>query len=188
MFMGHEYYVCNCRHCLNMDLKDRNRYDDAYCSHYRKYYNPNDKACSGHFKYDEQRNPTNSGCYLTTTLCNVLGYSDDCNYLSKLRDFRDTYLKTKSKYLGILKEYDIVGPIISDSIREDDKNTRICKMLEKRYLEQIVSLITTKRYTKAIKLYMEMTNNLKILYGVDNIAVDKKNYKYDIKTLGKART
>ena len=187
--MGYSYSVCQCNDCLKMDLSDRNRYDnnEAYCNVYHRYININDRACCyEHFIYDEnRRNNTSSGCYITTTMCNVLGFDDNCDYLNKLRNFRENYIKQDINLYPILFEYDIIGPSISKSIYNDPKKKKVCLCLFKNYIIPIVNLIDTSEYNDAICKYQEMTNNLKILYGLN---MEVKEYNYNIKTLGKART
>lgn len=183
--MGYSYSVCNCHECLKMDLSDRNKYDNckAYCTAYRRYININDHACSSYFIYDENRkNISSSNCYITTTMCNVLGFEDNCDYLTTLRNFRENYLKKDINLYPILFEYDIVGPSISKSIYSDSKNKNVCKSLLNNYIAPIVNMIKENKYIDAINKYKEMTNNLKILYGID---MEVKEYDYNIKTLGK---
>ena len=75
-------YVCS--DCNLMDLYDRDKYDRAFCSYYKKYYPVGDNACSHISKRENS-----SACYLTTALCNILGYTDDCCIMNSLRSFRE---------------------------------------------------------------------------------------------------
>lgn len=184
--MSYSYSSCYCYECLKMDLSDRNKYDNekAYCTGYNRYIDIHDRACSKYFIYDESKKSP-SGCYLTTTMCEILNFDDDNILLNTLRDFRENYLKKNKELLPILFEYDIVGPIISNCIKNDPKRLNISKCLFKNYIRPVVCLIKQNKYNEAINLYKEMTNNLKILYAID---IEAKEYNYNIKTLGKART
>ena len=42
--------------------------------------------------------------------------NDDNYYLNSLREFRNNYMQQNKKYLPLLAEYDIIGPIISNRI------------------------------------------------------------------------
>lgn len=164
----YEWYACYCRECLKMDLSDRNKYDnnEAYCTERKHYYNTNDRACFTYFIYDENRNQNSSGCYITTIVCDILKYSDNCNCLNVLRQFRD-YMLTKPSLMSILYEYDVIGPIIAKNILNDQNKEQIATHLYNNYISVVVRLIENKNYDLAIKKYTEMVNLLKKLYNVD---------------------
>lgn len=164
----YEWYTCYCRECLKMDLSDRNRYDnnEAYCTERRHYYNINDRACSTYFEYDENRRSTSSTCYITTIVCNILKYDDNCDCLNTLRKFRN-YMLTQPCLLSILYEYDVIGPIISKYIEEDKNKEQIANNLYNNYIKPTVTLIENKDYSLAINKYTDMVNILKKLYNID---------------------
>lgn len=166
----YEWYVCYCRECIKMDLSDRNKYDnnEAYCTERRHYYNINDRACSTYFVYDENRKSSSSSCYITTIVCNILKYDDNCHCLNILRKFRN-YMLTQPCLLSILYEYDVVGPIISKNIMEDENKKQIATHLYNNYIEPTVRLIENNFYDLAIKKYVEMVNSLKKLYNIDMV-------------------
>jgi hypothetical protein len=173
-----------------MDLKDYNKYDsnECYCTQYHKYYNPNDKACSSYFVHrNDPNNLTSSyssGCYLTTITCELSGLDDNCEYLTKLRSFRENYMKKDSNLIPILIEYDIIGPKIVNSLKNDNfKNIKAFMMLE-LYIKPIVKLLDEKKYTQAIQKYISMTEQLKEFYQIEtpNIQI---NEDIDISDIGK---
>lgn len=180
----YSYSVCYCRECLKMNLNDRSPYDSscAYCTAYHKYYDINDKACSTYFEYDTSKS-NNEGCYLTTIVCSILGYSDDCEVLNILRNFRENYMKLEQRLYPLLVEYDIVGPIISNKIKKSLNKEQISAYLFKNYISDIVLKIKNKEYVSAINKYVEMVNILKSAYQID-INYDS-NIEYDKNTLGK---
>ena len=170
--MSHYYAYCYCRECLKMDLEDRNRYDtnEAYCTEFHQYFNPNSKACSNHFVYDENRGKVVGGCYITTAICDILRMDDDNSYLEKLRSFRENYMRGNVD--SILAEYDVVGPIICKSLLEDNLKEIKSLMMFENYIKPIVTLLDNKQYTEAILKYEQMTNELMNEY---NIAKTKIN-------------
>lgn len=182
--MQHPYYVCYCRECMKMDLKDRNRYDSnkAYCTEYRKYYNPNSKACSGHFVYNESLEDR-SGCYITTAIVDILGLKDNTPYLEKLRNFRDNVMQKDENLKKILIEYDIVGPIISLNLLDDENKYEMSIDMLSNYIIPISFLLDMKKYNEAVIRYEMMVNNLINTYSIEKINVDEN--KINTKNIGK---
>ena len=60
-----------------------------------------------------------NGCYITTLICSILGYTDHCYVLTEMRNFRNNIMQKEATYFDILLEYDVIGPIIARSIYED---------------------------------------------------------------------
>ena len=185
--MSYYYSYCYCRECVCMDLKDRNRYDsnEAWCSAWRKYFNPNDKACSRYFQYDESKKNTSGGCYLTTIICDTLGMPDNGYALKTLRDFRNNYMLNHPETYPMLIEYDVVGPKIANALNHDPCKTIIAYDLYQTHILPIIDEIIFKNFNEAIRKYQDMTNKLKNFYQIDTTIVRKLDIK--IKTLGKAR-
>lgn len=155
--MSYSYTACYCRECLCMDLEDRNPHDrtKAYCSAYRKYYNPNSKACSRYFEYDENRRPS-TGCYLTTIICNILGMEDHGESLECLRNFRDNYMLNHPELYPMLIEYDLIGPKIAEHISED---TLVDFLLHNHFILHIFFLLH-KKFMK--KIMTKQFKNIRI--------------------------
>lgn len=133
------------------------------------------KDLTNNYKYSNNYCNLNSdSCYLTTTMCNILGYSDDCYYLKVIKDFKNNYLMKKDKYFNLLAEYEVIGPIISRCIR-DDKETATM-MLD--YVIKIVKYINNNNYNNAINTYIAMISNLKRKYNLDNLNINASNVQY----------
>lgn len=167
---------CHCRECEKMDLRDTNSSGDAYCTERHRYYNPNDRACSDKFKYDNQRNPSSGGgCYITTVIYTTMG-TEDVDYLKILRDFREKYMKQDNNLLPILSEYDIIGPEIAHRLSIDPSIKTICNNLLTNYILKIVEYIKNDQKNSAILKYIEMVNSLKNFYRIESdksITLDK---------------
>lgn len=174
---GTSWSVCECKDCVSMDLSDRSPYDSnkAWCSEYREYYNPNSRACSNRFTNDDYKNPPSLDppCYLTTIVCEVLGYSDDCQILNILRKFREEILKKDIKYHDLLCEYDIVGPVIAQSIRKCLNPDIFSRFLLETYIIPTVECIENGKYELAVNIYKYMVEELKKLIGISKIDYDK---------------
>lgn len=107
---------------------------------------------------------TTSGCYITTIVCDILGFSDDCTTLMVLRKFRDNIMKHDNKYHSILEEYDRLGPRISECISKDMEKQELAQRLYNKYLIPTTQLINNHQYTEAVSCYKQMVNELKIKY------------------------
>ena len=184
--MGYSYSVCYCRECLKMDLTDRNKYDSnyAYCTAYHKYYPINDKACSTYFEYDESRNKSGGGCYITTIVCDILGHPDNCETLTILRNFRENYMRLDETMISILIEYDMVGPIISEKIKESINKKTIAEHLFSTYLKNVVEKLKNQKFCCAIEEYTKMVNLLTSYYEID-CKYDINEIDYDQNQVGK---
>lgn len=170
---GESWSVNTCADCVYMNLSERSPYDSskAWCSERRSYYPPTDRACSSRFKYDESRN-SSSGCYLTTITCEILGYEDNCATLQTLRLFRDEVLMQDEQYHNLLCEYDIVGPVIADSIRKSIKPKEISKFLFDTYIEPTKNCIQMGKFELAVSIYTYMVEELKKFCGIQDIEFD----------------
>lgn len=165
--MSYSYSVCYCYECLKLDLSDQNRYNPEkyYCPEYRQYVDKNDRACSRYFVYNESLK--RDGCFITTAVTNILGLNDDNVYLNKLRNFRENYMRFDDELKKILLEYDVVGPAISISLKNDTfKRTRSLMMME-LYIKPICQMLDNKLYTNAINKYIEMVSELKDVYNIN---------------------
>ena len=165
-------YETQCGGCIEYDFQGDNV--KGYCSWYKCYYYPGD-SCS----HQKPREQSSSSCYITTIICNVLGYSDDSPVLNTLREFRDNYLQKDPKYLKLLMEYDVVGPTLAYFIEDEYKKTQDKEMwtlFYNFYLSQTANLISENKYDEAIDRYKEMVDSLKDYFGTRDLTVTIENY------------
>lgn len=163
------YYTCD--DCAHYDPDDVNRYGECFCTHYCKYYPKSDPAC----KYFDRKSDCNlrSNCFLTTAMCNIFGFEDDCYGLNVMRDFRDTILIADRKYYPLLAEYEVVGPIISNELYNDSYREEVAGYYFENYIyDIIINLTTVKNYEEAVNKYVEMVNDMKRMYGVTKEVTD----------------
>lgn len=147
----------------------------GYCEWYKAYYYPDD-SCGHH----RDRDYVPGGCFITTVVCEKLGYDDHSEVLESLREFRRKVLQQDVSYAPILYQYDIIGPSISQKLRNDSLD--ISQNIYKCLLLPIVGLLKKDEYKKAVEKYMFMTNCLKDYYGIDEYP--KINPSYDYKNGG----
>lgn len=176
-----------CSECALYDSNGTPKWgDEHYCSKKGKYLKPTTSACSSFVKNNAKEGYQRAGCYITTIVCNILGYPDDCNLLVTLRDFRENYLKQNSEYLPLLIEYDQIGPIISDSI-VNDPDAKITAIENTRnFLIPCVEAIKAGNLDKAIEIYKSLVLLLKLKYALLRTPIDYTISK-PLETLGKGR-
>lgn len=196
----------NCLQCEYMDLSNTNSFGDAWCKVRKTYYSPYSPVCKdvsyvddsddtrekeyeNNYSNDDTERNNGADCYLTTAMCDVLGYGDDCYYLKMLRDFRDHYMMKDKDCLELLIEYEVIGPIISKHILNDKETANI--MLD-NYITKAILFIRKNEFKKAIEVYKEMVYYLKDKYHLNTLSVDipKVTYngnlnKYKVRSLAK---
>ena len=187
-----------CNDCFHIDLGDT-KDGEHYCTQCRKYRKPTYR-CSD-FKDREEaikeakEASKSSGngyqragakCYITTIICEILGYPDDCEVLQILRGFREDVLKMDPRYLHILYEYDQVGPVIAEALSVDTQKERLAMQMLRSFLIPCTLAIKAGNYDEAIAIYTNMVGVLKSRFGIIDTTID-----YSIETpledLGKAR-
>lgn len=162
-------YDNQCGSCVYFEFLGDDR--KGYCSYYKCYYYPGD-SCNHQTK-------DSSNCYITTIICDVLGYSDDCGVLNTLRGFRNNVLQRDPKYLKLLLEYDIVGPEIAKNIKEEctkNNDKELWIQFYNSYLSSAANYIENNQTDLAIERYTEMVNALKEYYGLASLDEMIENY------------
>lgn len=142
--------------------------------------------------YDNSQKHQSSGCYLTTTMCNILNYPDDNYYLQTLRMFRDSILKTNINYIPLLLTYDIIGPQIADNLKQDKDNKIIATTLFTDYIKRAVDAIENNKIQEAVNIYIAMTTSLAERYNINThiLYIEPKSINLetlDTTTLGHGR-
>lgn len=166
-------YETQCGGCTYFDFQGD--CSKGYCSWYRTYYYPGD-SCS-------HQNPReiSSGCYITTIICDVLGYADDCSVLDTLRSFRDNVMQKDSKYSDLLLEYDTLGPDIAYFIKkeyEENNDREIWTQFYNFYLQPTANYVSDGKFDAAVNRYKEMVTALKEYFNLDEYNPDVINYDY----------
>lgn len=183
-----------CVECGYLDLKRRDsgkyrcirKYEHHYaddpeciffCSHsyssdyYIKYRSSSEKKEAVNYSKESR----NSSCYITTVLVDVLKLEDNDTILNIMRSFRNEFLRKNDKYKWLLYEYDIVGPKIAESIKNDPNNIKLAQNMLKQFIKPIISNINQKKYEQAIVAYANMTKILELHYGYDEIDIRDYN-------------
>ena len=155
-------YPWECRDCRWLNPED-SKWGEFYCE-YNHYYV---KAGSPSCRHFEKVSRAEAGCYLTTAMCEIMNYDDDCITLNTLRDFRDNYMKNNSECLPLLNDYDVVGPIICDKLKKDDNNIMIAHIMLTEFIIPAIDCIKNNYFDDAICIYKDMTIKLMEHYDLD---------------------
>lgn len=168
------------------ERKGEDRYaSDAKCSSFCEAYSRSNSSRQN--MYNTSANASQSSCYLTTIMCQLLGYSDDNYYLNKLRFFRDNVMKKDSNYIPLLLVYDVIGPMISSKLAHDEYGHEIAQVYFDKYITKSVHAIECEKYQEAINIYTAMTDALAERYGINTTFVKPDIKGIDMKYLGHAR-
>ncbi len=170
-----------CSECTYLNIEHDHVYGKYYCDKLGERHYATDEACyrycpaytrsSNDSKnaFDISKNSqSNSGCFITTTLCGILQMDDKNIFLETLRGFRKNYLQKNKEGIEILVKYDEVGPIISDNLANASGKINMSLILFENYIKPITNMINQKEYSKAISSYTEMTNKLIKFFNIDD--------------------
>lgn len=163
-------YTCN--DCQKYDRGDYNKYDECYCTEYRRYFPKSDRRCANYFVL---RNDVNTTCFLTTAMCDIFKMEDKCAVLDVMRWFRDSILVNDQKYHTMLAQYEIIGPIISQKLYLDEKRDEVAEYYFENYIYDIYTNLISgnDNYDEIVTKYIEMGLDMKRMYGVtENITND----------------
>lgn len=184
-----EQFCCDCEELNRKDeykewFSSETKYKCKTCWEYKKLTDP---ACR-YFKplKKDTGSYTPSGCFITTIVCNILGYEDDCELLTLLRDFRDNTLKANPEYIPILLQYDQIGPLISEGIQKEPNHDRLCLGLMTYFLLPCANAIKEGNIPEAVAIYQNMVVQLSgdFEIPITNISATQD---YDLETIGKGR-
>lgn len=143
-----------------------------YCKKDEKYLDKRtvNTYCDNSLKYRDcpiYNQNSSVGCYLTTAMCDILGFNDDCNVLETLRGFRDNYMKNNKDCTSLLEDYDNVGPMIVKCLNNDSYNLETAKTMLDCYIAPAIEYISIGDFDAAIDVYKNMTLGLMKRYELD---------------------
>lgn len=144
---------------------DKSEYEQGHCIMLKQICWPDDEKCSYY------KNSNNYGCYITTIVTQILGLDDNCKELETLRLLR-SQMQQDNRCIGLLYEYDVIGPEISKSIKKqfnETNNIELWILIFNFYIQPTIHLYEDNKYDKAIERYKEMFDSLKDYFGYKNI-------------------
>ncbi|KXT70142.1 hypothetical protein SGODD07_01612 [Streptococcus gordonii] len=124
-----------------------------------------DKQCEGFFGIDEAKKREyeirdDGGCYLTTATVDFMGLADDCEELTILRKFRDTYLQLSIQGKKDIEHYYSVAPKIVAAINHSESKNKILNDLYNNLILGCIKLIKSGNLDGAYKKYKDYTLTL----------------------------
>ena len=131
---------------------------------------------------NDSKSYRDGGCYITTMLVNILNLNDDDMIMDTMRYFRSGVLQKDNKYARLLFEYDFLGPRIATALANDKNNVMVSKKMFKNFITPIILDIDGKKYEDAIVKYANMTEVLRLYYGIEE--VDEYSY-FDVNDIDK---
>ena len=150
--------------------------DEAECWRFCKAYSRSSNVAKSYREYSSNKQQSISGCYITTIVCEILNLDDNNYYLNSLRKFRNEVLQKSDKYKEILVEYDVIGPLIANKLRNDSNKEIIALNLFNIGISKVVEFINKNDIIKAIKLYTDMTKLLIEGYNINRVvSIDEIN-------------
>ena len=198
--MAYESYCAACTHMQESadynrkyfcDRKGERRYaSDAKCYDFCVAYSRSDSSRENMYENSKSNQPSNAssvGCYLTTAMCNILGYPDNNYYLETLRKFRDTVLQQDFKYIPLLLSYDTIGPQIAYELENDENKVEIATNLFNKFITASVTAIENNKVNDAVNIYVAMTQSLAERYNINTNIVMLNPNEVNIKELGHGR-
>lgn len=106
----------------------------------------------------------NSGCFITTAVCDIFGKSDDCYELTTFRNFRDNWLANQSDGNSLIYEYYAIAPQIVDKINCLHNAKEIYNQIWEKYLVPCLNFIELGDNFSCKQKYIDMVHDLKNLY------------------------
>ncbi len=145
--------VCSARYQCDFK-KEYDGSSDVFDSWYEAYCNKDyERGGYGDCKYYKKHMGI---CYITTAVCDTLGFKNDNLFLSTICSFREK-LEQDPKMFKQLEIYDIVGPVIANIINGDKE---IAAKLFKSTISPVCMDIINGNYNDALLKYTCMIKSL----------------------------
>lgn len=154
--------MASCYKCVHFSWSD----SKPYCNKYYTY-NSVDYAeynqCAGFDSGSSSSSSSNDGCFLTSACVNHMGKPDNCEELTALRRFRDTYMKSTENGRKSVEEYYSIAPKI---VAQIDKSADKDSVYNEIYGVIVKCIADIERGNNAFaeQRYCDMVNSLKLRF------------------------
>lgn len=105
---------------------------------------------------DCDKKQKDSGCFVTTAVCDILGKDDNCIELETLRKFRDEKLLTNENLKHIIDEYYKISPKYVNKINNHKDKITFAEHLLNKYINQVIENIQRGNQKEAVSIYKNM--------------------------------
>lgn len=116
---------------------------------------------------------SNSGCFITTAVCQSLNKGDDCKELKVFRTFRDEWLSSQEDGERLIKEYYQIAPNIVKSIDLQENKDEIYRNIWDKYLIHCFHSFLQSDYQLCKDIYVKMVHELSVDYLDDCRIINK---------------
>ena len=107
---------------------------------------------------------SSGACFLTSACTEAKGLPDDCDELTTLRRFRDSYLKNRDNGEADIKEYYEKAPIIVSAIKARENSQELFERIYEELVLPCVKMIKGEDHEGAYKTYKEYVIGLERQY------------------------
>ena len=151
-------FDADCSYCRNLQPYDEKN-GKFYCEKKHEYVSARARICSmaaevmGRPNCDKEalrRISKEHGYYVVTAITEILGLSEDNEYMETFKYLRDVILPRREEYQSFIDDYEIDAPCLAELLRCDDERNNYAEYLDKNKEGP------TKRYlfTAAISLFV----------------------------------
>lgn len=127
-------------------------YLQYWCNKFMCWRNENAKQCDAFVGQQ-------SNCYLTSACVRYKGLTDDCEELTALRHFRDTYLAKQEGGQALIDEYYAIAPEMVEKISQRADASAIYAYIYERICN-CLELIKADRLDEVTVIYTDMTKQI----------------------------
>lgn len=136
--------------------------DDSNDGRYRPPSDSNDREAYD-AGYDNAKESSKKGCFLTSACVDFAGLDDNCEELSELRRFRDTFVSSMPGGTKMIAEYYRLAPVIVARIQKSlDRDSALKETLFT--IRNVVACIKAGDQQEAVDLYCSMFLRLRKRY------------------------
>jgi len=132
--------------------------------HYAKARENYDRADRMRNLANERDSKNDSGCFITTAVCETLQKTDDCYELTIFRNFRDKWLLNQPDGKLIIESYYHVAPKIVASINQLPNSKAAYLSIWDKYLQECLNHLEKSDFSSCKNVYMDMVNTLESEY------------------------
>ena len=128
------------------------------------------------------------GYHIATFICNLLGKDENDKVYLSIKALRDEFMENNEDYTALLKEYDIIGPLICCHMALEKNSREMALQLYNTFLKATAIAWDNGEPEKALWTYLTMYDALKKKYNSNNYITNNLDRKpYDSKKLIKKK-
>lgn len=166
-------FDADCSDCRSIHLDDEYK-GKFYCEKKKEYVSARARICSmaaekmgrsTSEKNAARRISKDHGYYVVTAISEILGLSEDNEYMCAFRYLRDVILPSNEEYKDFIEDYEIDGPALADLLKEDSEKEDYAEYLRIAFLEGMVSLFCQDDIAAAVEIYSRMLDAMKERYS-----------------------